>query len=77
MSIERVGVIGAGQMGPGITHVCALAGLDVVLEDINVEALDRAHAIIERNMHRQAARGMIIPMMKAPKMTAIPISSVT
>ena len=71
MSIERVGVIGAGQMGTGITHVCALAGFDVVLEDINPEALERAHAIIERNMHRQAARGMIKEDTIAPALDRI------
>jgi 3-hydroxybutyryl-CoA dehydrogenase len=59
MSIERIGIIGAGQMGGGIAHVCALAGYDVVLEDINTDALSRAVGTIERNMHRQAARGLI------------------
>ena len=35
MNIEKVGVIGAGQMGAGIAQVCALAGLDVVLHDVS------------------------------------------
>jgi 3-hydroxybutyryl-CoA dehydrogenase len=59
MKIEKVGVIGAGQMGSGIAHVCALAGYDVVMEDINAEALSKAKSIIERNLHRQATRGLI------------------
>ncbi len=59
MSIERVGIIGAGQMGGGIAHVCALAGYDVVLEDVNPDQLKRATAMIEKNLHRQAARGII------------------
>jgi 3-hydroxybutyryl-CoA dehydrogenase len=59
MSIERVGIIGAGQMGGGIAHVCALAGYDVILEDVNADALGRAKSLIEKNMHRQAARGLI------------------
>ena len=59
MSIERIGVIGAGQMGNGIAHVLSLAGYDVVLEDINAEQLSRATAIIKKNMQRQAARGLI------------------
>jgi 3-hydroxybutyryl-CoA dehydrogenase len=59
MNIERVGVIGAGQMGTGIAHVLSLSGIDVVLEDVNREALDRATATISRNMYRQAARGLI------------------
>lgn len=59
MSIEKIGVIGAGQMGGGIAHVCALAGYDVVLEDINADQLKHATETIEHNMHRQAARGLI------------------
>ena len=59
MSIERVGVIGAGQMGNGIAHVCALAGYDVVLEDLSADALGRAIETIRTNMHRQAGRGLI------------------
>jgi 3-hydroxybutyryl-CoA dehydrogenase len=59
MKIERIGVIGAGQMGNGIAHVCALAGYDVVMEDINAEALGKAKSTIERNLQRQAARGII------------------
>jgi len=53
MKIEKIGVIGAGQMGNGIAHVCALAGYDVVMEDINAEALGKARATIERNLNRQ------------------------
>ena len=59
MSIERIGVIGAGQMGNGIAHVCALAGYDVVLEDLSADALGRALETIKTNMHRQAGRGLI------------------
>jgi len=59
MSIERVGIIGAGQMGGGIAHVCALAGFDVVLDDANGDQLSRAVGLIERNLHRQASRGII------------------
>ena len=59
MKIEKVGVVGAGQMGNGIAHVCALHGYDVVLQDISTEALNSARATIERNLHRQATRGLI------------------
>ena len=59
MSIERIGVIGAGQMGNGIAHVLALAGYDVVLEDIDTAQLGRAAAIIKKNMQRQVAREVI------------------
>jgi 3-hydroxybutyryl-CoA dehydrogenase len=59
MGIERIGVIGAGQMGSGIAHVLSLAGFDVMLEDVNAEQLGKAVGNIEKNMHRQAARGLI------------------
>jgi 3-hydroxybutyryl-CoA dehydrogenase len=59
MSIERIAVVGAGQMGSGIAHVLAIAGYDVVLEDLNTEILDKSMALIRKNMARQAARGLI------------------
>ncbi|HTO41234.1 MAG TPA: 3-hydroxybutyryl-CoA dehydrogenase [Rhizomicrobium sp.] len=59
MNIQRVGVIGAGQMGNGIAHVLSLAGFDVILEDINPDALDKSLERITHNMQRQAARGLI------------------
>src|SRR5437588_1205208 len=46
-------------MGGGIAHVCALAGIDVVVTDINEEALQRGRQAIERNLSRQVARGTI------------------
>ncbi|MFC3231399.1 3-hydroxybutyryl-CoA dehydrogenase [Marinibaculum pumilum] len=46
-------------MGNGIAHVCALAGLDVVLNDLGQEQLDKAVSKIDRNLNRQAARGKI------------------
>ena len=42
MPIERVGVVGAGQMGSGIAHVAALAGKSVTLVDVTDQLLDRA-----------------------------------
>ncbi|MCG8597417.1 MAG: 3-hydroxybutyryl-CoA dehydrogenase [Kiloniellales bacterium] len=56
---RSVGVIGAGQMGSGIVHVCALAGYDVRLSDISEEQLDKALANIDRNMARQVGSGKI------------------
>jgi 3-hydroxybutyryl-CoA dehydrogenase len=57
--IKAIGVIGAGQMGSGIAHVCALAGFDVALNDVEQKTLDAALQKIEHNMQRQAARGQI------------------
>ena len=59
LTIEKVGVIGAGQMGNGIAHVSALNGYDVVLNDIDEAALDRAMATIRDNLERQLRRGVI------------------
>jgi len=59
MAIQSVGVVGAGQMGNGIAHVFALAGFDVVLTDVSPEALDRAVALIGKNLERQVARGKV------------------
>ncbi len=57
--IQSVGIIGAGQMGNGIAHVCALAGLPVTVVDINPKALDKAVSTIHRNMERQISRKLI------------------
>jgi len=57
--LRRIGVIGAGQMGAGIAHVCALAGFEVALTDIGEAALQRGRETIERNLSRQIARGKI------------------
>jgi len=59
--LKTIGVVGAGQMGAGIAHVCALAGYDVRLHDVSAERLKAGLADIERNLGRQAARGLIGP----------------
>ncbi|SMO82489.1 3-hydroxybutyryl-CoA dehydrogenase [Paracoccus laeviglucosivorans] len=59
MTIQSVGVIGAGQMGNGIAHVFALAGFDVLLTDISREAMDKALALIGKNLDRQISRDKI------------------
>jgi 3-hydroxybutyryl-CoA dehydrogenase len=58
-SIRKVGVIGAGQMGSGIAHVCALGGLDVRLNDVNADRLKAGIATINGNMARQVKRSTI------------------
>lgn len=60
-AIKTIGVIGAGQMGNGIAHVCALSGYDVVLNDLSDDALKAGLATIEKNMSRQVARDLITP----------------
>ena len=57
--IAKVGIVGAGQMGNGIAHVCALAGLPVAMMDVKAEALDKAIAVMGKNMDRQVSKGGI------------------
>ena len=59
LSIKKVGVVGAGQMGSGIAHVCALAGFDVRLNDIAADRVKAGIATINGNMARQVSRKRI------------------
>jgi len=70
-AIRHIGIVGAGQMGRGIAHVCALAGLDVVLSDVSAAALAQGREIIERNLARQVARGRIREDDKAAALARI------
>jgi len=58
-TIRTVGVIGAGQMGSGIAHVCALAGYPVRLNDLSVDRIKAGLATINGNMTRQVAKNAI------------------
>ncbi len=71
MAIERIGVVGAGQMGNGIAHVCAVAGYEVLLNDISQDAIDKAISTIERNLDRQVSRERISEAEKATAMARI------
>jgi 3-hydroxybutyryl-CoA dehydrogenase len=57
--IKTVGVVGAGQMGSGIAHVCALAGYDVRFHDVALERIQAGIDLTSRNLSRQVARGMV------------------
>ena len=57
--IRKIGVIGAGQMGKGIAHVCALAGYDVALNDISQRAYRRRHRRCRRADAPRRERGQI------------------
>ena len=59
MAIQSVGIVGAGQMGNGIAHVFALAGYDVLLNDISEESLAKAVETITKNLDRQVSREKI------------------
>jgi 3-hydroxybutyryl-CoA dehydrogenase len=64
LSIRKVGVIGAGQMGNGIAHVCALAGYDVLLNDVAPERIKSALATINGNMTRQVGKSIVTEEQK-------------
>ena len=59
VAIKKVGVIGAGQMGSGIAHVCALAGFEVILTDVSPDRVKSSLATINGNMARQLSSGKI------------------
>ncbi len=59
VNIQTVGVIGAGQMGNGIAHVCALAGFSVMLNDVAPDRIKAAMATINGNMARQVGKKLI------------------
>ncbi len=71
LSIRKVGVIGAGQMGNGIAHVVALAGYDVVMSDVSLERAQVAMAVIAHNMDRQRHRGKITAEQKEEALARI------
>ncbi|MFG1345134.1 3-hydroxybutyryl-CoA dehydrogenase [Xanthobacter autotrophicus DSM 431] len=59
LEIKKVGVIGAGQMGNGIAHVCALAGYDVALNDADPDRIRSGLATINGNMAKQVSKGTV------------------
>ncbi|MGY3288314.1 3-hydroxybutyryl-CoA dehydrogenase [Bradyrhizobium sp. LM3.6] len=69
--IKKVGVIGAGQMGSGIAHVAALAGFDVVLNDISADRLKSGMATINGNLARQVSKKAVSEDDKATAMALI------
>ena len=71
MEIKSVGVVGAGQMGNGIAHVFALAGFDVLLNDVSEDALQSAMALVERNLDRQVSREKITAESKKAALARI------
>jgi 3-hydroxybutyryl-CoA dehydrogenase len=69
--INTIGVIGAGQMGNGIAHVAALAGIDVRLFDTKADAVQKALATIDKNLDRQVGKGVIAAAAKSAALARI------
>lgn len=74
-AIQTIGIVGSGQMGAGIAHVAALAGIDVVMLDAKAEALEKGLAGIGRNMDRQVAKGAVTAEQKAEALGRIATST--
>ena len=74
-TLQKIGVIGAGQMGSGIAHVCAAAGCDVVMLDIKEELLQKAIAGITKNMDRQVQKGKLSEADKTAALARISTST--
>ncbi|MDQ2105728.1 3-hydroxybutyryl-CoA dehydrogenase [Azospirillum isscasi] len=70
-TIKKIGVIGAGQMGSGIAHVCSQAGYEVVISDISAEILQKSVAAISKNMDRQVQKGKLTEADKAAAIARI------
>ena len=64
MSIKKIGVVGAGQMGGGIAHVSALAGFDVVLQDLEDSFVKQGLATIDKNLQRGVDKGKLTAEQK-------------
>ena len=75
LSIAAVGIVGAGQMGAGIAHVCALGGFDVLLSDINPEQLKKCVANIDKNIARQVNKGFVSEADRAAALQRIKTTS--
>jgi 3-hydroxybutyryl-CoA dehydrogenase len=59
IDIKTVGIVGAGQMGSGIAHVCALGGYDVLFHDVSHDRIHAGLDLVRKNLSRQVAKGMI------------------
>jgi len=73
--IKSVGVIGAGQMGVGIAHVCAASGLGINLVDVSDEILSKAKATIDQNLARLVKRGKLTEKQKTLALNNLNVSS--
>jgi 3-hydroxybutyryl-CoA dehydrogenase len=75
MAIERVGVIGAGQMGAGIAHVAALAGKTVVLTDVDAALAEKGLAVVRKNLGRQVEKGKVAAEAAEAALARIAVAS--
>ncbi len=72
---DHFAVVGAGQMGNGIAHVCATSGFAVTLIDVSAEALAKGRATIEKNLERQVKKGALEPAARNAALARITTST--
>ena len=72
--ISKIAVVGAGTMGQGIAQISAMAGYEVVLYDLNAEALEKASTIIDSNLSKGIARGKLTQADKEAALKRIAFS---
>lgn len=75
MSIKKVMVVGAGQMGSGIAQVCAQSGFDVILHDVNEQALEKAMKQINKLLSRAVEKQRITEQEKNATKSKLTFSS--
>ena len=73
--IGKVGVIGAGQMGVGISHVCAASGFDITLVDLSDDILSNAQSTIDKNLNRLLKRGKLSEAEKVETLEHLTLST--
>ena len=74
MSVQKIVVIGAGQMGSGIAQVCAMAGYNVYMQDLKQEQLDRGLSIITKNLARQVEKGRMDEEVKESTLNRLTVT---
>ncbi len=70
-STEKVGVLGAGMMGQGIAYVSAMAGIEVVLKDVSLEAAEKGRAYSEKLLDKRVERGRMTPEKRSEVLALI------
>lgn len=75
MNIQKIAVVGSGFMGSGIAQIAAVAGYDVVINDISEDIVEKSRASIEENLARDVVKSRITPENKAMSMERIRLSA--
>ncbi|MED3623833.1 3-hydroxybutyryl-CoA dehydrogenase [Neobacillus thermocopriae] len=75
MKVEKVMVVGAGQMGSGIAQVCAQAGYIVLLNDLKPEFVERGLGVINKNLSRNVEKGRMTEEQKQAVLDRITVST--